>query len=140
MPESIHDPILGPLNLNDWLQGWTGKVNLSQDHSVEIFISPGNNSIGTILSWVRPSFVRIRDKDIEYRHWTAENVIDVRWNSEEEMTVEEIATLSQLASIDFHSDGRASLYWDDKDRLYGGNNLITELDVDGRCTEVRIEG
>jgi hypothetical protein len=92
------------------------------------------------LSCVRAGLERIRSKGPEYRRWTAEEVVDDRWNSEEPMTVEEIAELLRLASIDFHSDGGAALYWDDQDRLYGGHNLITELDAEGRCTEVRMEG
>jgi hypothetical protein len=83
---------------------------------------------------------RIRRKDHDYRRWIAAQVMDTRWNLEEPMTVEEITDLLRLASIDFHPDGGAGIYWDDQDRLYGGHNLITELDNDGKCIEVRREG
>jgi hypothetical protein len=56
------------------------------------------------------------------------------------MTIEEITSQLRLASIEFHPDGSAGLYWDDKDRLYGGHNLITEIDAEGNCIELRMEG
>jgi hypothetical protein len=140
MWESLKDPIIGPLEWDDRLQWWIGTTYVTPDCSIEIFISPGDEPPESVLSRVRAGLERIRSNGFEYRHWTAVQVLEDRWNSEEEMTVEEITVLLQLASIDFHPDGGAGLYWNDQDRLYGGHNLITELDPHGRCTEVRIEG
>jgi hypothetical protein len=103
-------------------------------------MSPGNDTIETELRRVRTELDRIRRNDLPYRRWTAEYVLNDRWNSEEDITVEEITTLLRLASIDFHSKGGAGLYWNDEDRLYWGHNLITEVDAAGNCVEVRIEG
>ncbi len=136
----MQDPVLGSLDWDDQLQWWIGGAKISPDHSVEIFISPGDDPQDAVLSRVRTGLERIRSNDLEYRRWTAEQVVDDRWNSAEAMTAEEITALLQLASIDFHPDGGAGLYWNDEDRLYGGHNLITELNRDGQCTEVRIEG
>ncbi len=140
MAESLQDSILGSLDWDNRLQWWIGKADLTAEHTVEIFISPDNDAPEAVLNRARAGLMRIRSNDLNYRRWTAEQVMDDRWNSEEEMTVEEITALLQLASIDFHSDGGAGLYWDDADRLYGGHNLITELDPNGKCIEVRMEG
>jgi hypothetical protein len=143
MSESLVDSVLGSLVWNDRLQWWVGEVHLSPNHRVEMFISPENglpDEPEELFSWVRAALGRIRSKDRDYRGWTASQVIDTRWNLEEPMTVEEITDLLGLASIDFHPDGSAGLYWNDQDRLYGGHNLITELDKDGKCIEVRMEG
>jgi hypothetical protein len=137
---SLEDPVLGSLEWDERLQWWIGAADLTPGQAIEIFISPEEGSPEEVLPRVRVGLERIRSKDPDYRRWTAEQVVDDRWNSEEAMTVEEITTLLRLASIDFHLDGGAALYWDDKDRLYGGHNLITELDSEGRCTEVRMEG
>jgi hypothetical protein len=140
MPESRKDAVLGSLHWDDQLQWWIGKVDLMAGRSIEIFISPEDDAPEPVLTRVRIALERIRSKDLEYRRWTAEQVMDGRWNSEEPMTLEEITALLQLASIDFHCDGGAGLYWDDQDRLYWGHNLVTEVDRDGRCTDVRMEG
>jgi hypothetical protein len=140
MSESRVDPVLGLLEWDGQLDWWIGKVEIAPGHSVEIFISPEDDSPDVILPRVRDALERIRRDDHEYRRWTAEQVADDRWNSDEPMTVPEIAALLRLASINFCEDGSAGLYWDDQDRLYAGHNLITELDADGRCTAVRMEG
>ncbi len=143
MSESLEDSVLKSLVWDDLLQWWSSEFDLSPNRRVEIFISPENGSPdepSELFSWVRAGLMRIQSTDHEYRRWTAAQVIDTRWNTEEPMTVEEITDLLRLASIDFHPDGSAGLYWDDQDRLYGGHNLITELDNDGKCIEVRMEG
>jgi hypothetical protein len=140
MPKSLRDPFLGLLNWDDKLQWWIGETEWLQGQSVEFFISPGEGLAEVTIHAARSSLDQIRDRDLEYRHWTAEQVKDDRWNSEEDMTVEEITNLLKLASIDFHSWGGAALYWNDEDRLYGGHNLITEIDPSGECVEVRMEG
>ena len=140
MLESLQDPILGPLHWDDRLQWWIGEADLTPGRSIEFFISPGDDDPEAVLGRARTGLERIQSNHLEYRRWTAVQVVDDRWNTEEDMTVEEITALLQLASIDFHPDGGAVLYWDDDDRLYGGHNLITELDADGQCTEVRMEG
>jgi hypothetical protein len=140
MSESRVDPVLGSLVWDDRLQWWIGEVDFAPHHSVEIFISPAEYAPEDVLSRTRAGLARIRGNDLAYRRWTAEQVVDDRWNTEEEMTVSDITELLRLASIDFHPDGAAGLYWNDEDRLYGGHNLITEIDAEGRCREVRMEG
>lgn len=140
MPESLQDPVLGALDWDKQLEWWVGTVDVKSDHTVEIFISPNDDPPEAVLNRVRSAFDHIRSYDREYRHWTAQQVVQGRWNSEEVMTVEDITSLLRLASVDFHADGGAGLYWNDEDRLYGGHNLITEIDPGGKCIEVRIEG
>jgi hypothetical protein len=140
MVGSLQHPLLGPLEWDEKLAWWIGKIDLKPDHSVAIFISGEDNPPEAVLTYVPGWLERIRGRELQYRRWTAEQVESGRWNSDEAMTVEEITTLLRLASINFDSTGDAGLYWDDQDRLYWGHNLVTDLDPKGEPTRVRIEG
>jgi len=140
MPGSLQHPTLGPLDWDNQLVWWIGKVELKPDHPLELFISGEGDPPEAILTHVPLWLERIRSEESQYRRWTAEQVAEGRWNSEEAMTVKDIAALLRLASISFDSDGEASLCWDDQERLYWGHGLVTDLDADGKCTRVWIAG
>ena len=140
MVGSLQHPALGSLDWDDQLAWWVGKVDLKPDHSAELFISGEGDPPEAILSRVPLWLERIRSEESQYRRWTAEQVADGRWNSEEAMTVEEITALLRLASISFEFDNTATLCWDDQDRLYYGHSLFTDLDADGKCTRVWMAG
>lgn len=135
--------VLGSLTWDERLQWWISEVDLLPNHPIEIFISPESGTPDdpeAFLASVRFGLERIRHNYDHYRHWTAVQLMDRRWDQEEPMTVQEISDILRLASIDFHPDGGAGLYWDDQDRFFGGHNLITEVDKDGQCLELRMEG
>jgi|SRR5579862_8481185 len=140
MPESLEDPVLGPLKWDDRLQWWVGEAALLPDRSVPFMISPDREREEDVLGRVRISLARIKEHQRAYRNWTAEQVLNRRWNTEEPMSVLDIAELLRLASLDFHPDGGVGLYWGDQDRLFGGHNLITEVDANGQFVQVRMEG
>lgn len=141
MSEPLHDPVLGPLRWDDHLDWWIGKVEVTPGRPIEIFISPENLPRDTVLDHARADLSRIRDREGEYRRWTARQVVGDSWNTEgEDLSLEAIVDLLRLASISFHPEGEADLYWDDQDRIYAGHNLVTDLGSDGNCIRVRMEG
>jgi hypothetical protein len=101
MLESLQDPILGLLRWDERLQWWIGETHWTPGRSIEFFISPGEDTRDAVLVSARAGLERIRGDVLTYRRWTAEQVADSRWNSDEKMTVEEITSLLRLASIDF---------------------------------------
>lgn len=137
---SLQHPILGFLEWDEKLAWWVGCTDLRPDYPVEIFISGEGDPPEAVLMHVPDWLERIRNRELQYRRWTAEQVESDRWNSEEAMTVEDITHLLRLASINFDSDGEASLYWDDQDRLYWGHNLVSDIDTNGEPIRARMEG
>jgi hypothetical protein len=136
----LEHPLLGPLDWDDQLAWWVGKVTLKLGNPVEIFISGEGDPPEAVLTRVPTWLERIQRAELQYRQWTAEQIINGRWNLEEDMTLEEITALLRLASISFDSDGETSLCWDDQGRLFSEHGLITDLDTTGKCTRVWIAG
>lgn len=142
MPESLGDPVLGPLTWDDQLAWWTGEVELAPGQRVELFIGfeAEDEERERVLAQAREWVSRLRRFEPEYRAWTAAKLVDRRWNTEEPMTAADIEDLLRPASVACSEDGSARLYWDDGDRLFYGHNLYTELRPEGRCVEVHTEG
>jgi hypothetical protein len=141
MGEALKDPVLGNLAWIESMQWWIGEVDVVPGNRIELFVDfdAEKDSEAVVLSQARHGLQRLREREPEYRRWTAGRLIERRWNKEEPMTVTDISELLRVASILFLQDGRARIYWDDQDVLFAGHNLTTELDIGGQCVSAGME-
>jgi hypothetical protein len=91
------------------------------------------------LVQAREWLLRLREGEPEYRGWSAQRLVDGRWNKDEPMTAEGIGHLLRLLSIECESDGSARLYREDEDMLFCGHGIYTKLDARGDCVQVRMQ-
>src|SRR2546430_2415155 len=102
MPESINDPVLGHLDWDERLDWWVGSIEFAPGHQIEVFvvhdydIEPAQE-----IALARQGLVRAREREAEYRRWAAAQLHGKRWNTDEPMTVEDIAELLRVASLEF---------------------------------------
>jgi hypothetical protein len=135
MGEALQDPVLGKLTWDESMDWWVGELELYPGRRIEVFIdfNEEEDSQAEVFSRARCGLTRFREREPEYRRWTAAELLEGRWNKVELMTVSDITELLQVASILFLQDGRARVYWDDEDVLFFGHNVTTELDPNGEC-------
>jgi hypothetical protein len=134
MPEPVDDPLLGHLDWDDRLDWWGGSIEFRPGHRVDIFVEHDDDGrTEEEIALARRSLARIREREPEYRLWSARQLHGKRWNTEEEMTVEDIARLLELATLEFAPNGTARIFWNDQDVLFAGHNVLTELDATGQC-------
>jgi hypothetical protein len=141
MGEALHDPVFGNLVWDESMDWWICELDLIPGCPIEVFIdfNGDEGSRAEVLSQATRGLARLRERESEYRRWTAEQLVERRWNKEEPMTVANISDLLQVASVLFLEDGRARIYWDDDDVLFFGHNVTTELDTHGRCISTGME-
>jgi hypothetical protein len=141
MPESINDPLLGHLEWDDKLYWWVGEIDLRPSHRIEVFIDYEleEGAEAEVLAKAHQGLERLRQRELDYREWTANHLIDRRWNKDEPMTVQDLVELLEVASIQFFPDGRARIYWNDDDVLFGGHNVTTNINARGECVSAGME-
>lgn len=134
-PESVDDPIFGRLNWEGRLDWWVGSVEVTPGHRVEVFVTH-DVRVGrpaAEISAARRGLTRVREREPEYRWWSADQLQATRWNTEEQMSNTEIAELLKVASLEFEWGGGVRIFWDDQDRLFGGHNVVTDISPNGDC-------
>lgn len=134
-PRSVNDAILGYLDWDDSLGWWVGSVAFAPGHQVEVFVTHGfdTSQPADEVAIAGLCLARIREREMEYRRWSAEHLSPKRWNTDEPMTVSDIAELIRVASLEFGYDGGVRIFWDDQDRLFWGHNVVTDIDPGGVC-------
>jgi hypothetical protein len=137
LPQVLDDPVLGRLEWDADGPCWVGDTDFKPGRSIGVYVNfdPDEQVLVEVLSRARATMQRLRQEEAAYRRWTAERLLDKRWNRDEPMGVEDVAGLLEVASIDFDSDGGARVYWDDQDVLFYGHNVITRIRPDGECVE-----
>jgi hypothetical protein len=135
MFESMDDPVLGRLEWDDRLQWWVGSIALEAGHEIDVFVVPDCTSAepAAEVGLARRSFARVQQREPEYRQWSAAQLLTKRWNTEEPMTAADIANLLRVASLEFGPNGVTRIFWNDEDVLFGGHNVVTDLDAFGNC-------
>jgi hypothetical protein len=145
MPADTDDPVLGHIRWDANLDWWTGSVEVVPGHPVDVQVSyvPDDRrpeeTPEAVLATAGRTLAHVRQREPDYRRWSAERLNGTRWNTDEPMTVDEIVALLRVASVLFFADGSAQIYWNDDDRLFWGNNLLTEVGPDGQCVAARME-
>jgi hypothetical protein len=140
-PTSVDDPELGHLRWDPKLDWWTGSVELFPGHRVDVNITHdvGIGQPADEIAAARRALARVREQEPEYRRWSADRFHQTRWNTDEPMTPAEINDLLRVASVAVWAGGDVWIYWDDQDRLFWGNNVLTEVGPDGECKAARME-
>jgi hypothetical protein len=140
MAKDIDDPALGHLKwYGDEDPGlWIAKVEIAPDHPIEVHVEirKDENDEAAVLEQARHWLARVRQREPEYRAWTAGELVDGRWNTAEPMTVADIAELLCLLSVVCFPDGTAELFWDDDDRLFYSHSIGTRIGADGECVDI----
>jgi hypothetical protein len=140
MVKDIDDPVLGRLKWygDDDPGQWIAKVEIAPDHPIEVVVElrEDEDDEATGLEQARQWLARVRQREREYRVWTAGELVDGRWNTDEPMTAADIAGLLCLLSVVCFPDGTAELFWDDDDRLFYGHSIGTRFGADGECVEI----
>jgi hypothetical protein len=141
MGEALEDATLGRLTWDQEMDWWVGELELFPGHRIELFVdfNVEQESQDAVLSQARWWLARVRQRESEYRAWSAEQLVAGRWNKDEPMTAADIEMLLRLASLECSSDGSARVYWDDEDLLFYGHGIYTQLNVSGECMEVRMQ-
>lgn len=139
MAQDIEDPALGRLKWYEHDDQWVAEVEFAPDHPIEVIVEchEGQDE-AAVVDQARRWLARVRQREPEYRVWSAKHLVDGRWNQDEPMTAADIAGLLCLLSIVCAPDGTAELFWDDDDRLFYGHSIGTQLGADGQCVEVRM--
>lgn len=134
-PESVDDAVLGRLDWDSSLDWWVGSIELAPGHRVDVFVTHDCDAgrPGDEIARARQSLARIREREPEYRQWSADQLHTKQWSSGQPMTPAEIAELLQVASLELEYGGGVRIFWDDKDRLFWGNNVVTDIGADGEC-------
>ena len=145
MAEVLDDPVLGRLAWDDEFHWWTAEVELRPGQEVEVIIcydhefNIGIDARQARLIQARDWVLRIRKREAAYLTWSAQQLVDRRWNKDEPMTAQDIGQLLRLLSIECDSDGSARLNWDDEDVLFCGHGIYTQLAPSGECVAVRMQ-
>jgi hypothetical protein len=136
----IHDQVLGALDAQDD-ECLFGDLDFKEGQRISISIDffPEEDALEEVLSRARQVLALVKKREMEYRQWTADRLVDRRWNREEPMTAEDITGLLLLASLDIRRDGQVWLYWNDHDVLFAGHNVVTELNADGECVQAGMQ-
>jgi hypothetical protein len=109
-------------------------------HDVDVFVNPDpSEHPSTAITAARRILARFREREPEYRRWSAAQLHAERWNTDEPMTSEDVAQLLRVACLEFRSDGGFQIYWNDQDRLFWGHNVFTEVGPDGECVASDME-
>ena len=140
MAKDTDDPALGRLKWYADDDQWVAEVALVPDHSIEVIVEfhEGEDDENAVIDQASRWLARVRQREPEYRAWSAERLVHGRWNKDEPMTAADIAGLLCLLSIVCGPDGAAELFWDDDDRLFYGHSIGTRLGPDGECVEVEM--
>ncbi|HJZ56839.1 MAG TPA: DUF2262 domain-containing protein [Gemmataceae bacterium] len=141
MSGPINDPTLGHLAWDKEFNWWTGAVELQPGQRVGLTVEadPAAPDQRQAVALARKWLDRLRENELDYTRWTAEHLLDVRWNKEQPMTLDDIIGLIELGSVECFPDGTANILWEDEDVLFFGHGILTNLDANGRCVRVEIQ-
>ena len=134
-PESVDDPVLGHLDWDEKLDWWVGTIEFAPGHRVDVFVNHDcdDGLPEDEIAAARRGLACIRERESDYRRWSADQLHGTRWNTDEPMTRAEIAELLRVASLEFQLDGGVRIFWDDQDHLFYGHNVVTDIGPDGEC-------
>ena len=140
MAGDLPDSVLGHLKWYGDREAWITEVDLNPDHPIEVVVefNEGEDDQPTVLDQARRWLARVRQREPEYRAWSAERLVDGRWNKDEPMNAGDIAGLLRLLSIVCAPGGTADLFWGDDDRLFCGHSVGTRPGADGECVAVEM--
>jgi hypothetical protein len=135
MPESVDDPVFGPLDWEESPEWWVGAITFAPGHQVDVFVVPDFESPHpeAEIALARLSLARVRQRELEIRRWSADQLFAKRWNKVRQMSADDIADLLCVASLEFGPNGVTRVFWNDRDVLFGGHNVVTDLDALGEC-------
>src|SRR5262245_50156527 len=140
MLESVDDPVFGHLAWDEKLDWWIGAIEFAPGHQVDVFVTPDlDGDPSTAIVAAHRQLARVREREAEYRRWSAEQLQGERWNKDEPMTNDDIARLLRVATLEFRPDGGVQIYWNDQDRLFWGHNVVTEVGPNGECVSSDME-
>jgi len=141
MSGSRDDPQLGPLKWDKEFNWWTGEVELTPGLRVGLTIEAdvAAASPDAVLTMARAWIARLQDREDEYARWTAEHLLDTRWNKEKPMTLDDIIGVLELSAVECFPDGTANVLWEDDNVLFFGHGISTQLDAAGNCVKVEIQ-
>src|SRR5690349_105849 len=103
---SMDDPLLGRLDWDAKLDWWVGSVEYAPGHRIEVFVNhdfDGGRPAEEVAA-AGCSLARVREREVEYRRWSADRLHGRRWNKDEPMTPADIAELLRVASLEFGPD------------------------------------
>lgn len=141
MSGPVDDPVLGHLTWDKEFNWWTGEVELGPGERVGLIVEadPAAATPEPVLARARAWVDRFRERADEYTRWTAEHVLDARWNKDTPMTLDGLIDLLDLAAVECFPDGTANILWEDGNALFFGHGLITLLDPAGNCVKVEVQ-
>lgn len=133
-PGSVDGTVFGRLNWEERLDWWVGSVEFAPGHRIDIFVihDVDAGQPADEIAAARRRFVQVREREPEYRRWSASQLLAGRWNTEAPMAAADIAGLLRVASLEFECGG-VRIFWDDQDKLFGGHNVVTDIGPDGEC-------
>lgn len=138
MVKDVVDPALGRLKWYEADDHWVAEVEFTTDHPIEVIVEYHEDEYdqAAVLDQASRWLARLRQRELEYRIWSAGRLADPRWNKDEPMTAADIEVQLHLLSIVCAPNGTAEVFWDDNDRLFYGHSIVTRLGADGECVAV----
>jgi hypothetical protein len=138
MGEVLEDPVLGRLTSDEAVGWWFGGVELFPGSPIAVYIYFGGEAASrdAVLSRGREWVARLRQREPEYRAWSAARLVGGHLNEDDPRTAADVERLLRPASLLCAPDGSAWVYWDDQDALFYDCALYTQLAPDGGCAEV----
>jgi hypothetical protein len=141
IPPVLDDPLLGHLEWDQKLEWWTGSVEFTPGHAAAVFLTHDfdRGRVADEIAVARRGLGLVREREREFRRWSADQFHETRWNTDEPMTRVEIAELLRIATVEFQHDGSIRIYWDDGDQLFWGHNVFTDINPVGECVRAGME-
>jgi hypothetical protein len=96
-----------------------------------LVFDPDEQQVADVITRAHVALARFRQREREYRMWTAAQLNKKRWNDEDDWADEDIANMLMIATFEFNGEGQLDIYWDDSELLFWGHNLLTIIDPDG---------
>lgn len=141
MPGPIDDPLLGHLNWDKEFNWWTGEVEINPGLRIGVTVEadPAASSPDNVLALARTWIERLQDHEDAYARWTAEQLVDSRWNKDKPMSLDDIIGVLEISAVECFPDGTANVLWEDEDMLFFGHGISTQIDAAGNCTRVEVQ-
>jgi len=141
MSEGLEDPVLGRFEWDAEWDCWAGVLDLSPGCQFVLLIdfNKYTDNWEVVVAQAREWVDRVRQREPEYRAWSAARLVGDHWIKNESKTVADVERILRLEFLDCRTTGDAWLRWaDDRYQLSEGYGIFTRLDSDGECVEVRL--